>query len=453
MTSLAHLGKYAAPPADLPALHEGAGSLFLGPIPASNENQLDGDARVELRWMPFPNIHFTLTYECPLHESEPHYIPHRLKLPISGQTSCALLGTLSQHDGSRFVRRLDGHLTDGMLVGDDCEVGQVDFHLINFPEYSGTSVRVVTDTHERQWGGRLTLAAEPWTIEIDSVEERSELDRELRTTGGFAVTNVGAIRRTDGAHFTRVDAIRLCDRLRLLLSLVAGGWSSPSMLLGKDEDGTILWEWWQTPGVTPWNRMWSWLPQGVVVDGYIEVPDLGRPLRGLLALTEDVDGLNTVRRAIRWQVEAASSEPDTGIVVAQAGLELVAWARLVGEGRWTDSAFKDANAETRIRALLDLSGIPLEVPPRFWHLREAVAGSGMDAATAITRARNSIVHPVEKEPFLKRVVRVDAHRVSLQLLELTLLNWIDFDGSYADRSDFHAIERVPWGSEHPPTKQ
>lgn len=441
----AHEGVYRTEqPNEETILHEGLLSLALGPFDVDDEQVITGEGEVALSWLPSPRLRFTLRYDCAVEDDEPPYVAHRLFIPGSVRPApCQLLGISTRFSGPMSGRReLVGRLTTGAFIGGEGPTEVLEFHIVNFPEYSGHPI----DAENAGWTGRLRMASDNWVVDIDAVQYRHALYGALRASGGYAITNVGRLERTDGKPFSPATGFDVVDALRHLLSFIAGGWVGVAMFVGRDADGAERWQFWQSLGATPSELSWTWLPTQAIEEDRIHVPDFGHSLGVLLNFWSDPEWQGILRRSVRWQVESASAPRDTGLVLAQAGLELISWAQLVMSGHWSRTKYKNTDAAERIRCLLDLSQIPREIPGRFYRLREVFAKSNVDGPAAIAKGRNAVVHPRQGGVFASPECRDDAHRLALQYLELTVLRMLEFDGIHADRSAWRTTERVPWYS-------
>src|SRR6266540_5588774 len=80
----------------------------------------------------------------------------------------------------------------GNLALSDCII----FHVINFPGYAGEHIRDSEAT--TFWNGRLNMQSSTWVLTLDRVREGGQLIKALKREGGFAITHVGKVARTDG---------------------------------------------------------------------------------------------------------------------------------------------------------------------------------------------------------------------------------------------------------------
>jgi hypothetical protein len=129
----------------------------------------------------------------------------------------------------------------------------------------------------------------------------------------------------------------------------------------------------------------------------------------------------------------ASAEVNTEsrIVLAQAGLERLAWQRLVREKRWSRRRFDAASAEEKIRGLLTVSRVPTPLPATLAPLASTPGlGSPADGPAFTVRVRNKTTHPPRSgAPFFPSSVVTGAWLLSLEYLQLSLLAWLGYGGS------------------------
>jgi hypothetical protein len=139
------------------------------------------------------------------------------------------------------------------------------------------------------------------------------------------------------------------------------------------------------------------------------------------------------------------------IVLQQAGLEVLAWRMLVQEaGMISTQGFERLPASDRLRLLLTVAGIPLDLPSSRRQLR-SLSDSLVwhDGPHALTEIRNALVHPPKAERArLNSEVLAEAADLGAWYLELSLLSFLDYGERYANRMHLNAIQPVPW-SENP----
>ena len=163
-----------------------------------------------------------------------------------------------------------------------------------------------------------------------------------------------------------------------------------------------------------------------------------------------------MRSSIYWYAQAntggGSPGIDAAIILAQSALERLAYHYLVVDRKMiSGKGFDDLRASDRLRMLFTVCGIPNEITDTTPDIRQAndtfrKESKWVDAPHAITDIRNSLVHPVSK----KKVhgCYVDAWKLSLWYLELSVLALCGYDDTYTSRLTAKYVtesETVPWG--------
>lgn len=133
--------------------------------------------------------------------------------------------------------------------------------------------------------------------------------------------------------------------------------------------------------------------------------------------------------------------------MAHAGLELLAWQRLVNEGRLSNTKFKAMTAEEQVRDLLRVSRIDSALPPALAFLSSStVIGSPSDGPAAVAELRNRIAHPPRsrRHALLPSDVLVAGWRLANTYLQLVLLRWLRYSGPAISAVDLstHTIGRA-----------
>jgi hypothetical protein len=153
-------------------------------------------------------------------------------------------------------------------------------------------------------------------------------------------------------------------------------------------------------------------------------------------------------RAVKLYVDGNVSVPiEIGILLAQAGLELMAWSTFVRSGRVAPKVFEEWHADRQLRELLTRAKVPMDVPASLVALRGPLPGlaATADAAERIAYVRNRIVHPPRnrRSKMLPSALIQDVWRLSLHYLELAILHRAGYAGSTWSRVD-EAVVPVPW---------
>ena len=154
---------------------------------------------------------------------------------------------------------------------------------------------------------------------------------------------------------------------------------------------------------------------------------VGRLAPGFLAkVASDRWGL-AFSQAVEFYVAGNLSVPiEVGIILAQSGLDLLAWSKFVRSGRVAPSMFEGWPARERFRRLLTPVGVPASVPARLTSLSGPITDlpATADVFDRIATVRNRIVHPPRGRSGRKQPAELirDTWRASLYFLELSLLS-------------------------------
>ncbi|MFN7956702.1 MAG: hypothetical protein U0704_15750 [Candidatus Eisenbacteria bacterium] len=365
--------------------------------------------------------------------------------------TCLLsVGMSFEHDSgpSYSVRAL---MHDPFCGGDLGKAVALRAYLPNFPEMIGSPVaRVVGESLEVQ-RVRITLNGDPWQVVLDQVPQATTNRNALRSTGGFAVTHVCEIRRVDGQHFEQADVEQLEADLHLYFSFLRGHYCSPVLLEGVDSTGASCWRSWSYRPMESAKTVWEWLP--------VFEPAAARQLfPGFMARRADSQWRQSIEAAVRWYLSGNTFAGGRAgaIVLAIAGLELLAWEYLADPRLKKQRGQSRQGTSEKVRALLQWAGIPAAIPAGLTAL--AAACPGHDAARALIDVRNGIAHPEPRYAHLRSdEVLWDSWRLALELLELAILRLSDYSGKFHSRVEgnrFAAdVTSVPWmvGSETQPS--
>jgi hypothetical protein len=379
-----------------------------------------------LRWLPRPHVSFELT--------DRGLIPRLSEdwLRIEGLGSSCRVATLSTSiPAGRFLGRL---LDDPPLSGNQVE--KVTFHLANFHSYLGDAI------HHEGWGasrGRLVLRHHQWRITLDQVVGDDTLRKTLEAEGGFAITNVGCIERTDGRAFSKHKAGDLLSALHYFFSFCRGIWCGPTLAVGELR-GATSWLRWVPLRLTRWRNRRSWWPQRE----WQQAAKISRAFSGFMTLWNRSLWRDPLTNCIHWYVEANSDAGgiEGGLILVQTALELLSWLVAVEDPRtrrFAEKHFDKWAADERIRHLLTILRIPAAVPtadlPELTTALPKIARQ--DGLGALVTIRNAVVHPRRaKRTALSRIgiaARIDALSLSLWFLEMSLLRRFGYRGIYYSR--------------------
>ncbi len=318
--------------------------------------------------------------------------------------------------------RVGGDLSE-MEIGRATKFRQLVFHLANFPDFYGSPI---TD-ESRTWRGRIQLRTGDWEVLLDSRPLMSELNQELRAQGGFAITHVGSLTKSNQG-FTRDEAEEVLNGLHWFLSFVRGAWTSPILLSGESIGKRAIWRSWnlgRTDSWGGWHRWCDWTNWGAAQEAYTEYT----------RLWADPAWQQALRVIIGQSMTANKPNPiETAIVVAQSGLELIGWLHFVESGKLHEKDWRGMNADKKIRNLLRLANIDLSIPPQLASLLHLEA-SWKDGPAVVVGVRNRLLHPRRAKGMVSwsGQVLVDSWLLISRYLELALLHLLGVRSGIRDR--------------------
>ena len=330
-------------------------------------------------------------------------------------------------------------------VGQDGDCDTVVFHVPNFVDYHGATVRDAQAT--AFWHGRLALESAMWRWTLDRTQRGNALLGFLGDAGGYAITHVGHLERRDGQPFAWADAEQALVQIGYFLSFLRGQWCRPALPVGFANDVPIQQQW-GAPHLSAWRYRPSWFPHRAVLD----TAALNTAFGTFMDRFDDAVWGEPLVSALHWYVEANLNAGgiEGALILAATALELLAWAYLVqAHVVLAGPAFNATSAADALRLLLQHTGIPTAIPPALGALHAvAVAWNAVDGPDLFIKLRNRIVHPPTRSSQLSIIAiprdeRQQAHDLGLWYLELVLLRVMNYDGPYFNRLE-RAVQPVPW---------
>jgi hypothetical protein len=326
------------------------------------------------------------------------------------------------------------------------------FHLFNFPEFWAPDDYTLTWdepglSHSKRCD-RVVLRADGWNVTVAATDRTDEMTKRLESQGGYVITHMGRITRDDESTFSSGQLDDLLTCLHYFLSFVSGRWAGVAIPIGIDRDGNRAFEQWgmRWTAAGPWNGLSSWFDK-------FNGEALALVFPGFRSLWNDALWREPLASALYWYLGA--SDPgvgigvDTGLILAQTALELLAWNHCVRDRKMVSpNAFKRGGlpAADKLRLLASSLDIPKEIPSALPALLGRPGKKWEDGMHAITGIRNSLVHPGSQAEL--RDPCYEAYKLSLWYLDLTLLHLCAHNGNYANRlvpgRAVGTVARVPW---------
>ena len=265
---------------------------------------------------------------------------------------------------------------------------EVNFAVINLNGLDKVGHQVDGSKVWPQIGGAI-LQDEAWTVQIRQSPNSGEAKKYLRTIGGFQITHIGSMYRTDGLAFSQDEAESEITALRTFLSFTNGAWIGINRVFGTDQKHQIIWHQWDA-GPADWSRGtpgYSWLYGDVRI---FDVPAaMAEAYKQLMKEIRDGAG-GDIGFTIERYLSANSLWPYIDGVVGRAMGDIAArkWAQS------TNSPWEILASEL-IAAGVD-ADIPAECPNLQWLYDQNSDWSKNDRASGpsvLDHLRNSFEHP------------------------------------------------------------
>ena len=314
------------------------------------------------------------------------------------------------------------------------------FHLFNF-DFQGLPGSIQRTKSSSRTIEHIDLDSETWKVRIRSLSFTRENLESIKEKGGYRLTHVGEVSKTDDGLFSGKDASSILESLTLFLCFSNGSKCIPTCPSGVDASGNQVWSQWSSP--IEWERVpLSWFDR--------RYPELLSKLfpnfMDKMAITSWREALSD---AIWWYVGANHSSRgiEAGIVFAQTAIERLSYEYAVCEMRLVEKqGFEGLRASDQYRLLLSSLGIPLEIPSSATALTAAARQRGrnwLDAPHALTKIRNDIVHGGKARTSLSNECYVEAWQLTVWILEMAILALCGYQGKHWNRNN-RQTELVPW---------
>ncbi len=410
-------------PYDLPSRPNSVITLHRGRMDFSDgTTSLSGAGRIFYQWLPRTEVAFRTNVPV---------LPSGVREARLSIPSKRMSGTYFSTDVRLAVGGVSysrGFLNAPLSSRPSAALTSVVFHLPNFPNYLGTVIR---NADGAWWRGRLELNAGPWTVVVDALRDVAQRTEAVRNEGGFVMTHVGRLSRSDGGTFSPDEAAAPIDAFGHLASFTRGAWSHPTLLVGRDASGNTVWEEWYGERATAWRPIPSWFNLG-------DSGSLTRAFPEMWRLWSHQDWQPLVSRVVYTYLAANTPAVDTGLLLSQAGLEMLAYGVLVLRTKKnTPKQFNDLTAAAQTRQLLRWARLPTKVPRSLSFLATYTTPGATfgDGPERLTFVRNRFAHPpkggVAAQPPPQAYVQ--SWRLAMWYLDASLLRLLRCYGAYASR--------------------
>jgi hypothetical protein len=251
----------------------------------------------------------------------------------------------------------------------------------------------------------------------------------------------------------------MLDCVQYFLSFALGRWAGVGLTVGFDDRANPVFREWGIRRVAEGGRLaGSWFD-------ILHSERLPQVFPGFLSLWSNPTWQKPLRDVIYWFCTASNHRTgvgiDTGLILAQTALELLAWNHCVIDKklrtreefgfRGPQKANRQLSAEEKLKLLLgDLSlpVLPLGLP-QTPHLPNQ---SVKDTVDLIVNCRHALIHP-DYSKFQPRTADfIEAWTHALWYIQMVLLKLCGHTGKYSNRLSQRTVgqvEPVPWAPAHP----
>lgn len=397
-----------------------------------NESTYIGNGEARLNLSPRPCIHIDVCFSS----SSSHYSELAIDSFIEGKTPHKITFNNREIDvsivninfnGKQAIVKFRFNVEPVNMFGDEStRITRVVFHLYNFISYGMKTIWLTNDE---------------WKVGLQPLHSTYDKIKALKAEGGYRLTHVVQIERTNSSSFSGKEAKEILDALRYLLSFARGCWCIPVCPVGFDTSKERVWELWSTPSA-PWRVTKSWC------DPY-HIDQLDKLFPGFMERWLNKNWRQALSEAIYWYLIANSLRAiDAGIILTQSALERLAYEFFINEREpLREKEFRKHRASYKLHKLFSSLGIPLEVPTELQELHKLSIQKKWDVPRIITEIRNNIVHPERKFHAQFSSVIKETWDLGLWFLEMTILALCGYSGKYFNRFKHQwlgEVENVPW---------
>lgn len=405
-------------------------------------------------WEPSPTIQVFAAFGVQQAVDDRERASFRFKVQGANNFEEVRLPTYGTNPGQPFGAYGFGH-SSGTVVGSPQTVLQsTKFHVPNFLSFAGELIRYDYANPPMGKNARAKIIYRDWQIILDAVAEYDvfrQWDLERKAVSGL--THVGEITKVDGRNYTAADMMVLLDRLATWFSFCRGNWTAPILAVGLSNDGREVWKDWRSHYVRPSVPVTSWATTS-------SADFLETGFNKFCALHLNPAWKDAARLAIHWYVECVrqASGVEAAIILAQTGLELLAWTYLVEDLKVVShDGLEKLPAADKFRVLLMKCNIALEIPTNLSRLVDFAGQMSLhDGPECLVRVRNVLVHSGKKHRKMldacSAEIRTQIWTLSLWYFELVLLRVLGYVGTYRNRlvsecRDVSSVaEPLPWAN-------
>ena len=407
-------------------LYKGKASIIQG-----EDSVVEGKIVVLFEWFPYPHPKFEFTYFNQTRIESDEFI---LELTaISTKTKARVAQTTIYGSGSKCI--ISGYFSEPVIQGSDRNLASLTFNIPNFPWFniSNTLTWDWDDNEKRLEGwlqglfdGQFVFQTNDWRIVLATIPDHYDFWDLLRAKGGYGLTHVCKLERTDRSSFSIEEAREQLEAFSYYLSFARGIWLAPILLSGYDFEGIQVFEEWSDCRADSWQNTYMWFQS--------DCCDVPETYSGFIDKWQDEFWRDLIKNSIRWYIESNKEAGgiEGAIILQQTALERLSWVMLVEyKGVLDAEGWNRLSAANRIRLLLSQLDICLEIPDRMTDLKQmSKEFNWKDGVGAVTAIRNALVHPNPKNYWKidssKEAARHQAWYLGLQYLEQVLLKLFNY---------------------------
>ncbi|MFD6888749.1 hypothetical protein [Streptomyces sp. NPDC059957] len=357
------------------------------------------------------------------------------------------------------ARNYDEGWINGAALGDsEAPLTRIVAHWFNLPRFKGHQhLTDRLDGADRFWAaGRWSHEVDGWKILLDVRPDHKEIWDELLKTRLYAMTHTMEISRADGRQFTATEARHVLVALHFGMSFCLGRWVAPLLPVGLGPLDEVVWEEWGAllcdPAKSLSSGWWQpWDPEA-----------LARFMDGLVPALSDPHKAKPLQLQISYAITAIQDKGfvEQRVMIGAAGLEHAMWQRLVLTGVLTRREYKNTRvwkAHTKLRKVLQGINVSLDIDraqlpaiARFIDDARQRSGEQLDGPEAVTRIRNSLVHPEEAQENIYGIpgLVTETWLLTRHYLSLLVLESLGYRGPHQNLARIHGwageTEETPW---------
>lgn len=421
-------------------------------IPCSfhaDKKMLKGIAEVKLSFLPRPGI--DIEVQCDF-DSFIHFnsiLSDTQSISINGHDIPVFATSVSTPTEGKTKITFTPFQEPIPWVGDkNTKLSKIVFHIFNFKDTFGTSRQVIEKDGGFYSKEITTLKSKKWTVEFHN-HETTKVKEKLKETGGYGLTHVACLFRTDGASFTAEEAEQLFGDLYLFFTFSHGAFCTAVLPVGFNETGEMVWAQFNSPRHSSDSQFYWFDPH--------HCDELAELFPNFLSILENEEWKDTLHTVIYWYARSNNNSGgiDTGIVLTQIAIERLSFEYAVNQRKLLEAeGFKKLSASDKFRILFSSLDLPIEIPEKLPDVKTVAKRHNLvDAPHVLTKVRNSMVHSEHKKTENYSEIYFDIWQLGLWYLELSILKLCNYKGTYANRLEKNrwvgTVENVPWIKKQP----